>query len=1115
MPYGPRETPSGTEGLPAHARAVFRAAFNSAAGKYEDEGRRFRVAWSAVRRAGYRKNKAGRWVAGDGALLDEAVRLALRDEAKGGRPSRARDWNPDQPREPAGGPGGGQWTSGGGGGGGGEGGARIEHAKVANRTKLRGPQGKPRKRLTGRPSEDPMAAIVRENKGVAPDTREQEAFKAEAGESPRATRSREIRAHRFSQSIGGFAGNYRNEGLLNVKPGGPTHDPYDERKWGSKEEHEKWRAAHAGGAGHWGKVFLGAGKLTTVYIPTKEEAEESAGAGIEHARPSGASVSFDRKKLGELEKAYEQARSSGAEQFKFEGHDVLTSYGKYMLEYLHGQLGAKGKGGAKIEHARPAGGWMPRKDAVDVIVDLAGRWGENAEEELPHRLSGKESDQELTDMLRGADPQGREPEGWEVDNAKRIRDLWRATGVLRGEKAEGMTEEQAAGIVGSVAAGWAENVESDLPMLASADMTDDQLREALRAGFSERRGAPGAELEKTEPGTFDLDLEDAIAVRDLRRAEEVIFGGGGGGEKIEHAKTLGGKSQLERAEKATATPAERRAANREAKAAWAKVRAEHPEARQPTPERRAAQRVLERWARKNPDDAGEHDAEDIYSRFKGQGVTRAQAGEFHEKLQAERYGPAKARRVKKDSVADRRTTRRDWRGREEGTWEEEDDEKSRRLRGDSLVARTPLLAVCDAAGGEMMFDQVTIDDEAKVRFTDDGFMVATPRVARVGVQVYRGSEVNKPELDTVRVYRPADEVFDAKAMRSFAHRPMTIDHPAEPVRADNWRKHAVGQTGEEVLRDGNAIRVPMVLMDAAAIQAYRDGKRELSVGYDCDLDWTPGVADGEPYDAVQRNIRANHLAVVAAARGGPTLKIGDDLTNHQTTGDQTMNMRTIIVDGIECQMADTAALIVQRTIQGLQDQVENFKKKAKNAEDDEEEWAEDSRAKDAAIRQRDEAIKARDAEIAKRDEALRAKDAEVAAARAQLKDAQDEMSPDKLDARVVDRLSVVGKAKAFLGDKWTAGGKNTLEIRREVVAAKVGDAAKGWNDQQVEAAFATLQVPTFSQGRVPERSPIDDAVSVFGRPGGGYTTVQDEKAKAYADYDKSLNDAWRGPQQQH
>lgn len=178
-----------------------------------------------------------------------------------------------------------------------------------------------------------------------------------------------------------------------------------------------------------------------------------------------------------------------------------------------------------------------------------------------------------------------------------------------------------------------------------------------------------------------------------------------------------------------------------------------------------------------------------------------------------------------------------------------------------------------------LHDRTFLDDAAKVRFTDDGYLVAMPRVARTGIQLYRGSELGLTGDEAsriIRVYRPEAEVFSTDSMATYAHKPMTDDHPPEAVNAKNWSRYGKGQMGDEIARDGQAIRVPMVLMDHGLVQKFRDGKAELSVGYGCDIEWTPGqTADGKKYDCSQKNIRINHCAVVDAARAGPEFRIGD------------------------------------------------------------------------------------------------------------------------------------------------------------------------------------------------------------------------------------------------
>ncbi|WP_295925353.1 DUF2213 domain-containing protein [uncultured Xanthomonas sp.] len=177
-------------------------------------------------------------------------------------------------------------------------------------------------------------------------------------------------------------------------------------------------------------------------------------------------------------------------------------------------------------------------------------------------------------------------------------------------------------------------------------------------------------------------------------------------------------------------------------------------------------------------------------------------------------------------------------------------------------------------------DRITV---GSTRRTADGYLVADAKVARTGVQEYLGSELGRPDMPVVRVYRPADEVFSDSTLRSFAHRPMTLEHPAQGhVDASNWKDLAIGHTGAEVVRDGEFVRVPLVLMDAAAIKAYESGKRQLSMGYTAEVHFEAGTTpDGQHYDAVQRKIANNHLAMVDTARGGPQLHI-DSAPKHAT-----------------------------------------------------------------------------------------------------------------------------------------------------------------------------------------------------------------------------------------
>lgn len=45
-------------------------------------------------------------------------------------------------------------------------------------------------------------------------------------------------------------------------------------------------------------------------------------------------VDFTPEKLAQLKKVYDQAVLAGKDRFDFEGHPLLVSYAKYVIQYL-------------------------------------------------------------------------------------------------------------------------------------------------------------------------------------------------------------------------------------------------------------------------------------------------------------------------------------------------------------------------------------------------------------------------------------------------------------------------------------------------------------------------------------------------------------------------------------------------------------------------------------------------------------------------------------------------------------------------------------------------------------------------------------------------------------
>ena len=152
----------------------------------------------------------------------------------------------------------------------------------------------------------------------------------------------------------------------------------------------------------------------------------------------------------------------------------------------------------------------------------------------------------------------------------------------------------------------------------------------------------------------------------------------------------------------------------------------------------------------------------------------------------------------------------------------------------------------------------------KIGKTPEGYILDTPIIARTGIQWYRRDGKDVAE------YRPASEVFAPQSLASFVGRPLTIDHPSFMVRSDNVRNVVVGAILGEPWRDGENLRARVVVHDKRAVDLIERGlKAELSVGYTVETEQVAGVTpEGAHYDAIQRNIRCNHLSIVTRGRAG-------------------------------------------------------------------------------------------------------------------------------------------------------------------------------------------------------------------------------------------------------
>lgn len=252
---------------------------------------------------------------------------------------------------------------------------------------------------------------------------------------------------------------------------------------------------------------------------------------------------------------------------------------------------------------------------------------------------------------------------------------------------------------------------------------------------------------------------------------------------------------------------------------------------------------------------------------------------------------------------------------------------------------------------------------SSVETSPQGYLRCDGRITRVGVFSYRdGRGGIRKEL------RLPEEVFNADALESFALAPMTLGHPGEELTPKNTGKYQIGSvTGPR--QDGQFVGARIQITDDRAIAEAKapDGRRELSCGYKLDLEMTPGVtcgidgiADGLHFDAIQRNIRGNHVALLDKGRAGRGASLRLDHDDAEMIQDQDptdlpepradapdpgASMTTKIrIDGVDYEVSESAAQAIAKDQKAMADleaasaetkkAVETEKARADKAEED-------------------------------------------------------------------------------------------------------------------------------------------------------------------------------------
>lgn len=364
---------------------------------------------------------------------------------------------------------------------------------------------------------------------------------------------------------------------------------------------------------------------------------------------------------------------------------------------------------------------------------------------------------------------------------------------------------------------------------------------------------------------------------------------------------------------------------------------------------------------------------------------------------------------------------------------------------------------------------------------DNGWLRAPTNLTRAGIFSYR-----QPDGSIRRELRPPEEVFRADSMATFEGVPVTIRHrpdvtPAGLLNADTAKDLAIGSVAGAARQDGDYLAADVLIVDAEGIKAIDGGLTEVSCGYRCDMDEAPGTWRGQAYDAVQRNIRGNHLALVDRARGGSDIRIRLDQGDaeqvvsdieHKGPPAGDFPVIKIKLDGVDYEVSEQAAQAFTKVISAHSDRISALEKSATDAK------AGQSKAE------------------ARADSA----DAKVTDLTAKLTTATD---PKTLQSAIQARVALETKAREVLGADTKLDGMDEGAIKRAVLA-KVQPAVKldGKDETYVSVAFdlATAQ-GTSTRAPVVARYDGADGTRMDGAPV--------DLLAIQATFDKSMSEAWK------
>lgn len=403
--------------------------------------------------------------------------------------------------------------------------------------------------------------------------------------------------------------------------------------------------------------------------------------------------------------------------------------------------------------------------------------------------------------------------------------------------------------------------------------------------------------------------------------------------------------------------------------------------------------------------------------------------------------------------------------------------------------------------------------------TADGRLIAEAHFTRAGILEY--PDRNYPG-GIRRELRPESEVFDSKSMESAQNLVATQDHPPRMITAKTAKTYMVGMTGDRVMRDDDHLKGKVTIANAPTIDKMDSGDDEVSLGYVCVVDNTPGV---DPkygrYDAVQRVIRYNHLAVALSrgdARAGSTARVRMD--SRALTTDELDELDDAKTFGVDARWRSDARGHQQGDA-GMADEklMENLRAleaSLKTAEAERDQYKERA---DSVTRERDAltgklSVVERERDDAKASLASHSTAVETAAIvlereRADKAEKLVARFDSTLDTAVRERAAVLNTGTIIMGPEFRMDDLSNRDIKVQVCKRLDSNASVGKDvsDATIDGIFQTLVSGHVKNARSLAR--ISEVARAQDASGGAIT--QQDRADSIEAKRRAMKDRWKQP----